>query len=368
MLFLITVSLAVALPTIHAQSTSISELSYPPGMAGDSFDPVTVTATVTYRDADPGYTLLVGILDMDRPSADFVPGIATGSPGGCLNQPVLLAWCVSRTQGSSGVEHLEFRIGGILGGNAGVESWNLNMTAALYDANNTLVHGSVSSVPFRIALSPMTLEVLVPAGAVVWVDGVKQQAGPVQLPIGAGTHNVTVPEIVQVDEGTRLRFDHWKDGPTQPNRIITVNLSESIEAVYVSQYLLTITGQTPSTQGGGWYDQGYVATYSTADTEQMSSLLGLLGGKLTFQGWYENNNLLSDSSIDNIIMNNPHTLTLVTQADYTMPIAILGGLAGSLVVAAYLIFRRKSAATSEKESRATRRKSPSRKSARSIKG
>ena len=347
---LLLISLSIVFSNVHAQTTSISELSYPPGLPQDTLSPISVTATVSYRDAGPGYTLVVGILDMDRSPPSFVSGFAMGSPDACVNQPILSAWCVSKTSGSSGTEHLEFKIGGILGDSRTAGSWKLNMTAALYNANNTLVASSVSSVPFTISVSPSVLTVVVPAKAVVWVDGVKQQPGTIQIPVDAGAHNVTVPSIVEVDAGTRLRFDHWKDGPTQPNRTVTISLSRIFEAVYVTQYRLSIAGQTASTAGEGWYDSGYTATFSVAETDQMNGLLGLLGGRLRFQGWYENNKLLSDSPVDHLIMNQPHTLTVLWQADYTMPIIIVGLLALVVFVLAYVAMRRRTALTASEPS------------------
>lgn len=342
-LVLIALSLAFHLLPVRAQSTSISDLSYPLATAQDSLDPITITATVIYTDAGPGYTLAVGILDMNASPRIVVPGIATSSPDACVNQPVLSAMCISKPTGSSGAERVEFRIGGILGGNFAVEDWNLNMTAALYDANNRLVASSASSVPFRISVSPMTLSVIVPTKAAVWVDGVQQQEGPVQVHVRAGTHNVTVPSIVDLDQGTRLRFDRWRDGLIEPNRTVTMDLSSTIEAIYVTQYRLTIVGQAASTMGEGWYDTGYVATFSTAETEQMSGFLGVLGGRQTFQGWYENDTLVSNSTVGNIIMNGPHTIRLVSQGDYTMPTVIVVVSLAVAFASGYVAVRRRSA-------------------------
>jgi len=294
---------------------------------------------------------------MNASPTSVVPGIAQSSPDTCVNQPVLSALCISRPTGTSGAESLEFRIGGILGGNFAVDSWNLNMTAALYDADGRFVAGSASSMPFRITVSPMTLYVIVPANAAARVDGVQQQEGPVQVHVRAGTHTITVPSIVDLDQGTRLRFDHWKDGLTEPNRTVTVDLSVTVEAIYVTQYRLTIIGQAPSTMGEGWYDTGYVATFSTAETEQMTGFLGFLGGRQTFQGWYENNTLVSNSTVDNLIMNAPHTLTLVSQVDYTMPAIILGIVVAVGLVLVYVVVRQRSAGSAQERGAATRRRS-----------
>lgn len=261
-LSLLVASLFFVLPGVLAQSTAISELSYPSGIAPDTLNPVSVTATVSYKDAGPGYSLIVGILDVDKSPSTPIQGIATSSPDVCVNQPILAAYCVARTSGSSGAEHLEFKIGGILDDQRVAGNWNLSVTAALYNANNTLIASSMSSVPFTVAVSPATLTIIVPAKAVVWVDGVKQQPGTIHIPVSGGPHNITVPAIVAVDAATRLRFDHWADSMTQPNRTVTINLSSSLEAVYVTQYRLSFSGQTQSALGEGWYDSGSLATFS----------------------------------------------------------------------------------------------------------
>jgi hypothetical protein len=353
-------SLTVPLIPVHAQSTSITDLSHPPATAQDSLDPITITATITYNDAGPGYTLAVGIVDMDASPPSVVPGVATSSPDGCVNQPVLSALCFSKPTGTSGMERVEFRIGGILGGNFAVDNWNLNMTAVLYDSDSRLVANSASSVSFRIGVSPMTLYVIMPPKAAAWVDGVQQQEGPVQVHVRAGTHNVTVPSIVDIDQGTRLRFDHWKDGLTEPSRTVTMDLSATVEAIYVAQYKLTIVGHAASTMGEGWYDAGYVATFSTAETEQMSGFLGVLGGRQTFQGWYENNTLVSNSTVDILIMNGPHTLTLVSQGDYTMPIIILGTIIAIFLVLSVVMLRRRNIGPTKERGATVRRRSPRR--------
>lgn len=317
-------AILTTLPSVHAQTTGIADLHYPFGVVAGSPDPISVTATVSYRNAEPSYLLVVGIVDMGGTPQLVVPGIATSSPDQCAFQPTLAAFCIITPHNSSGPEHVEFKIGGVLGHRLPEGNWRLNMTAALLTSNRTIVENSASSALFTITVSSMFLAVKVPAAITVTVDGLQQSPGPIQLPISAGSHILSVPSIAQVDSTTRLRFDGWADGFAVSNRTVTIEMSRSYEAVYVTQYRLAIAGQAVSATGQGWYDAGSIATFSVAETEPMGSILGLLGGKLRFQGWYEGNQLLADSSTSMIIMDKPHTLTVNWQADYTIPLIISG--------------------------------------------
>jgi hypothetical protein len=186
----------------------------------------------------------------------------------------------------------------------------------------------------------MILTVKVPANVSVSVDGATQPPGPVQVPVSAGSHNMTLPTIVQVNDTVRLRFDSWADDFAVPNRTVKLSASMTYEAVYVTQYRLSIVGQATSATGQGWYDPGSAVTISVADTEPMGGILGLLGGKLRFQAWYEDGKFLTNSSIDMVIMDRPHTLTVLWQADYTMPLVTVMIIAVVLVSIYYLIHRR----------------------------
>ncbi len=338
---LLVISLLLAFPSVHAaQTTRIYELVHPIHTLAGGLEPIPVTAIVFYNDTAPGNSLRVAILDADKTPQTIVPGIVTSSFDPCVNPPVLAALCAIHLSASSGAEHLEFKIGGILGDKRGPGIWNLNITAVLLDSNNQLIPKSVSTILFAIQLVPATLRVTVPAAVSVTVDGVKQPPGPAQVGVALGEHNMTVPSLAQVDPTTRVRFDHWADGPTDTSRRVFITNDTNIEAVYVTQYLLTITGPQLTSMGAGWYDEGTTATFSVPSVEPMSEPLGFLGGKLKFQGWYENGKLLTDQTTGTITMNKPHTIAAVWQTDYSLPAAILVGII-IILAFAYLTARRR---------------------------
>jgi len=331
------------LPIAHAQTTSIIDVHYPTSLVAGSLNPISVTATVGYRDAAPDYYLAVVISNVGETPAKTIPGIATSSPDRCVNEPILAAYCLVKPRNSTGLEQLEFKIGGILGTPQNEGAWKLNMTATLITPNSTLVENSGSTVLFTISVSPMILTIKTPATVAVAVDGIEQPPGPVQVPVSAGAHNLSVPITVPVDNETRLKFDSWSDGFAVPNRTVKINFSTGYEAAYVTQYRLTIAGPATSATGQGWYDAGSVAIFSVADAEPMSGIPGLLGGKFRFQGWYEGNRLQTNSSTDMIVMDKPHTLTVHWQPDYTMPLIVMV-VVPIILILAYLIIHRRATA------------------------
>ncbi len=298
--------------------------------------------------------MMVGILDADKTPQTIVPGIVTSANHPCVNPPLLAALCKVNISAGSGAERMEFKIGGILGNKRGLGTWDLNITAALFDSTGKLVLNSASSIVFAIQQTPATLTVVVPADVAVSIDGVKLPSGPAQVPVLLGDHNITVPTIAQVNATTRVRFDHWADGSTDLNRTVFITNDTSLEAVYVTQRLLTVAGLGLTSEGAGWYDEGATATYSVPLVESMSGLFGILGGKLKFQGWYENGELLTDQTTGTITMSKPHTITAVWQTDYSVPAMILVGVL--LILAfAYLMARRRTAKRTRPRTRRRRK-------------
>jgi hypothetical protein len=333
-------SLVLAFPTVYAQSTRIYEIVQPSHAVAGGQDPIEVTAIVYYNNTTPGNYLATWIIDQDTTPKGITPGIVTSSPDRCLNQPVLAALCVIGINTASGVEHVDFKIGGILGGKRGPGTWNLNLTTALFDSKDILISKTTSTVLFGIQLTPLALEVTVPAAVAVSVDGVQQPPGPAVVGVALGEHNISVPALVQVDPTTRLMFDHWPDGSTDTNRTIFITSDANITVTYVTQNLLTIAGPQAASTGSGWYNEGEKATFSVAPAEPVAGLLGNLGGKMRFQGWYENGQLLTSSTTGSISMNRPHTITAVWQADYSEPALILTGVV-IIFALAYLMVRRR---------------------------
>src|SRR5208282_5179188 len=82
----------------------------------------------------------------------------------------------------------------------------------------------------------LTLTVLAPDFALVQIDGVSHYPGNVTVEVSSGVHVVSVPEIIPVSFETRLVFDRWSDGVTNSTRVVNLNNSTLLEAMYVLQH------------------------------------------------------------------------------------------------------------------------------------
>jgi hypothetical protein len=170
---LLVASLVLAFPNVYAQSTRIYEVVQPSHAVAGGQDPIEVKAIVYYNNTAPGNYLVTGIIDQDATPREITPGIVTSSPDSCLNQPLLAALCIIGIKTASGAEQVDFKIGGILGGKRGPGTWDLNLTTALFDSKDILIPKTTSTVLFGIQLTPLALEVTVPASVAVSVDGVQ---------------------------------------------------------------------------------------------------------------------------------------------------------------------------------------------------
>jgi hypothetical protein len=67
-----------------------------------------------------------------------------------------------------------------------------------------------SNVPYQLFLAKRQLQVSVPSQVPVTIDGTANPPGKVQLTLVIGTHELSVPSIVQIDSGARLVFWVWR--------------------------------------------------------------------------------------------------------------------------------------------------------------
>jgi len=342
-LCLLLVFLASGYPrVVAAQATKITQIKGSTSIVAGSENPIPLTVTISYNTV-PGYQLIVGILDANMSSQRIVPGIVISSTDPCVNQPEPAALCAIALRAASGVEVIRFQIGGIFGGRRGPGVWDLNVTSALLDAKGNLVAGSANSALFQVTLTPLVLTVDLPAGVTASINGIQQAPGPASVEVAMGQSNITIPQLVQLNGSSRLSFDHWSDGyPTAARNIIVTNTT-TLQAIYVTQNLLTLVGSQGNSTSG-LYDANTTATYSANQYQPMSGPLATLGARLSFEGWYENGQLLTNSPTGTISMDKPHTLTAVWQPDYTIPAATLGIIIAAVIVI-FLILRRKKPTT-----------------------
>jgi len=304
-----------------------------------------------------GYELVVGILYANLLPARIVPGFVVTSTDPCINGRESAALCAITIPKSSGVERINFQIGGIFGPRQKPGSWDLNVTSVIEDSQNNLIPGSVSSKLFKIDLTPVALNVNVPSNVAVSVDGLPQSPGSISIGVALGEHKITVPQLVNVSQSTRLRFDHWSDGYPLTERTIVITNSTTLEADYATQNLLTLIGVQGNNTTYTWYDSDSEATFSTVQYEPFAGMLGTVGARLSFEGWYENGQLLTASPTAKISMDKPHTLTALWQTDYSTPAMIAIGIIAAVIIIFLLIRRSKRTPTTRRRSRKRRKRS-----------
>ncbi len=337
---LVLATLNVFVEEVQAQNTRITNLRYPErAVLGtkSTAGGILVEFDVAYSGASSGY--YIGFAIFDRNTDAYARGSATSTLQPCVQGTGTYAEsavCISKLTQNSGTAHATFYLRLFAG------RYNLIASSILFDTNLNLIGASGTVINFQIVVTDkLTITVKVPSSVTITFDGRKQQAGTRLLfDVNPGTHAISVPELVQVDNMTRLRFQRWEDGSTQLDRTMLFEDDTTIEALYVTQYRLAIFSTGVNATGTGWYDKGSSATVSVPATNPIDGLLGLLGGKWNFQGWFEDERLLSPSSSFSLTMDRPHALVARWNADYTLPFGILAAV-GIIVIGAALYWHRK---------------------------
>ena len=162
------------------------------------------------------------------------------------------------------------------------------------------------------------LDLLIPYGVHVLVDHTPYSSGTLEIAVSSGLHTVTVPSIIEIDDTSRLRFQNWSDGSTDPNHIMNVSSDVSLEAVYVKQFKLTVVSPFPN-RGERWYDQRSMANFSTNPVPKLAN-----NSLMIFDGWYnENGTLITTSGNGTLIVDSSHVVEARWHQDYTVQVAIM---------------------------------------------
>jgi len=339
-------------------TTTIRQLTGTTNAVAGSQTPLSVSATIHYDNSIVGYRLVVGVLDTGLSPQRLVSGVVISSTTPCENQAVASAYCTMTVSSPSGDIIVRFQIGGIFGDRQRPGSWVLNVTSALIDKQNRLVAGSTSSRLFKINLEPVALTIYAPPEVSVMIDGMLQPAGSVSLGVSLGSLNITLPQLVNVSQSTRLRFDHWSDGSLSPFRTITVTGNTSLKADYATQNMLTLINVQGNTTVANWYDANSNATFSTTQHQEASGMFAELAPRLVLQGWYEDGRLVTTSPSGVISMDKPHKLTAVWRTDFSEPWEVVLGILTVVIITILVVERRNRKSLDPSPSKRTRSHSP----------
>jgi hypothetical protein len=357
-LFFITL-LAQTFSGVSAQNTSISHLSYPSGnVAGTS---TTVTFDLTYTGLNSSDLLVAAITDPT--ASNFADGIATSTPDQCISlattQYLGKTLCAWQLSSGSGAESVTFNV---QFPGTHIQSYGFAAVTTILTGAGTFL--GVSKEPFSVTggtTFELTVNTSYPVALVI--DGSNSTSSPVELT--PGQHVVSVPAFVQIDNSSRLRFDHWEDGSTQPNRTLNIRSDTTIAASFVPQYLLSLSSSQVNATGAGWYDDGSSAQFSVPSLTPMPGFLGDIGARWVFKGWWtQNGNRISTSNSGTVSMYGAHTLDAQWVPDYSIPTVALTVIAAIAVASATLLTRRRT--TRAKRKRKTTRRKTTRRATRRI--
>jgi hypothetical protein len=291
----------------------------------------------------------MAIFILQKGTSIYVDGSASSSPNPCLSTSSSSEFAGKAVCGwialmGSGTEHLTFTI---QFASSHIQTYEFTAGAGMgsYSSGGaTPIYSSMSSQSFAITAGntyELTVTTTYPTTPVtVTVDGTIMASNPIELT--PGTHSVSAPRIVQIDNVTRLKFDHWDDGSTQPVRSVNVQSDTTVEATFTKQYSLTLVSPSVNATGSGWYDDGSTASFSVPSSIPAQGSLGVIGGQSVFQGWYENGVLKTTSSTGTISMSSAHSLVAEWRTDYTAPIIVIVIILAAVGAIAALAIRKKS--------------------------
>ena len=355
---------SISLNSVRAENVSVSVAQYSVRTPVALYRCCSANAnlTVTYTGSDH---IVIGIKDSS--TGNYLQGhlsfnypyanIQQTSRHGLYGNETL---CDVLTRLDSGTLHLGFDF---TGPNR-TGNWNLEAVAMLADANFNPINSTVSVFQFSITVYDMAnVYVNVPQSVSLKLDGSSEGPGSFQVSLKVGSnHTFSVPLIQVIDSTSRLVLS-WFGGygasyvtpPFAHNDSGSINVSmhvwqdTNLTADYVQEYKVammtslydvTLTSMGPSRLNqSGWYRLGTLAFVWTVPSPQpIRGILGLLGGKEVFDGWYVNGQYFNNSIYASIPVSGPLTIKARWHADYTMPIAIAAVLA--IAVCALFLVRR----------------------------
>ncbi len=138
----------------------------------------------------------------------------------------------------------------------------------------------------------------------VLINGAKYNitSNQFQTSVPSGTITVEIQPAVNVSEGVRQSFTHWSDGNTNNPRQISITSATSLQAVYSTQYLLTVNANGGTTTPTGWYSPNSTVTVTADNPSNVTANTS----RYLFTSW--SGDLSSNSTTISVTMNKPVSL------------------------------------------------------------
>ena len=142
---------------------------------------------------------------------------------------------------------------------------------------------------FNINVGP-TLTINVPlnvtaSNSTLWVaiNGVKYNvtSGQLQTSVPVGNVTVQVQPVVNTTQGVRAQFSGWSDGSLANPRNITITSNTALQAVFATEYLLSITSNGGITTQSAWYQPQTIVAVTAVNPSNVTAN----SSRLIFNGW-----------------------------------------------------------------------------------
>jgi hypothetical protein len=243
--------------------------------------------------------------------------------------------------------------------------------------NLTSIQSTVSRYPFTIHVyDTANVMINVPGSVTAEFDGVQKSPGSFQVSLAVGSnHSLTIPAVIQINETSRFSFVGWRteagygvqwvqvpSNASSPNQSFEIRIlgDANLTASYMLQYKVNVTNFLPTGSGyalwcgygqsngvtvGGlcgygsaWYPASspYPYVFSTMTSPQPASgILGQVGVREFFEGWYVNGEYVSNSTDLTITISHPLMIEARWHTDYTLFIVIFSAI---IIEAVAIIF------------------------------
>jgi len=246
---------------------------------------------------------------------------------------------------------------GYLAGSLNQKEWNLEAVVMLADANLNPINSTVSVTPFTITVYNMAnVQINVPKSVDLTLDGTPEPGGfNISLRVGSN-HTLVVPQVIPINAMSRivlspgwvLPWSYYNNRTNLSNNAspltfpISVWGDANLTINYVTQYNVTVTSNpfnatiTPCREWklqwvstwSGWCDESATLSLSTVTSPQpLPGLLGQLGRREVFDGWYVNGQYFNNTWWVNVPVSGPLTIEARWHADYSVPIIIASAFA-----------------------------------------
>ncbi|MGA2626184.1 MAG: M6 family metalloprotease domain-containing protein [Candidatus Bathyarchaeia archaeon] len=183
------------------------------------------------------------------------------------------------------------------------------------DPDNTINESSRANnvASFNVNVGPTlgpTLSIYIPANITssgnIWVliNGVRYNFTSTQFvkTVPTGLVTVQIQSLINASPGVRQAFTGWSDGNFANPRQLTVTSNVTIQAVYATQYLLSINPNGGTTTPSAWYQPNSTVTVSATSPSNVTAN----ASRFMFSSW--SGDLSSNSAAITVTMSKPLTL------------------------------------------------------------